>query len=132
MKIHEYQAKQLFRQAGVPVLSSHVARSPEEAKKAFESLGGGIAVVKAQIHAGGRGKGTVIDNPQQRGVQLVKSADDAAKVAQGLLGLINHQVSLDSRSTHYDFALPVPLPLWASIANPTPRQSYPTLHRPLV
>jgi len=86
MKIHEYQAKQLFRKAGVPVLASHVARSAEEAQKAFESLGGPIAVVKAQIHAGGRGKGTIIDNPNQRGVQLVKSADDAAAVARGLLG----------------------------------------------
>jgi len=86
MKIHEFQAKQLFRKAGVPVLASHVAKSAEEAKKAFESLGGPVAVVKAQIHAGGRGKGTVIDNPNQRGVQLVKSSDEAGKVAQGLLG----------------------------------------------
>lgn len=86
MKIHEYQGKQLFREASVPVLDGHVARSPEEASAAFEKLGGSIAVVKAQIHAGGRGKGTVAEVPEQRGVQLVKSAEEAAAVAKNLLG----------------------------------------------
>ena len=74
MKIHEYQAKELFRKAGVPVLESHVARTVEEAAQAFTKLGAPLAVVKAQIHAGGRGKGTIIDNAKQRGVQLVRSA----------------------------------------------------------
>ena len=50
-----------------------VASTPDEAAAAFSELGGPLAVVKAQIHAGGRGKGTIKDNPQQRGVQLVKS-----------------------------------------------------------
>jgi succinyl-CoA synthetase beta subunit len=86
MKIHEFQAKQILREAGVAVPRGMVARTAQEAAAAFEELGGSIAVVKAQIHAGGRGKGTVKDNPQQRGVQLVKSADDAAKVAGNLLG----------------------------------------------
>ena len=86
MKIHEFQAKQILREAGVAVPKGIVARSAEEAAKAFRELGGAIAVVKAQIHAGGRGKGTVKDNPQQRGVQLVRSADDAAKLAGSLLG----------------------------------------------
>ena len=86
MKIHEFQAKQLFRDAGIAVPESLVARSPEEASKAYEELGGSIAVVKAQIHAGGRGKGTIKSNPDQRGVQLVKSADEAANVAANLLG----------------------------------------------
>jgi succinyl-CoA synthetase beta subunit len=86
MKIHEYQGKELFRAAGVPVLQGHVARSPEEAAAAFEKLGGGLAVIKAQIHAGGRGKGSIIDNPSQKGVVLVRSADDARKAAEGLLG----------------------------------------------
>jgi succinyl-CoA synthetase beta subunit len=86
MKIHEYQGKELFRAAGVPVLQGYVARSPEEAIAAFEKLGGGLAVVKAQIHAGGRGKGSIIDNPSQKGVVLVRSADDARKAAEGLLG----------------------------------------------
>ncbi len=86
MKIHEYQGKDLFRKANVPVLTGHVARTPEEAAEAFKSLGGSIAVVKAQIHAGGRGKGTIIENRKQHGVQLVKSAEEAAEVAKNLLG----------------------------------------------
>jgi succinyl-CoA synthetase beta subunit len=59
MKIHEYQAKDLLRAAGVPVLVGKVARSPEEAAAAYTALGTPICAVKAQIHAGGRGKGTV-------------------------------------------------------------------------
>ena len=86
MKIHEYQGKQLFRQAGVPVLDGIVAKTPDEASAAYTKLGGEIAVVKSQIHAGGRGKGSVIDNPDQKGVVLVKSADQAREVAEGLLG----------------------------------------------
>jgi succinyl-CoA synthetase beta subunit len=86
MKIHEYQGKELFRKAGVAVLKGQVARTPDEAAAAFKALGGPIAVVKAQIHAGGRGKGTIKDNPSQRGVQLVKSAEEAATVARNLLG----------------------------------------------
>ena len=86
MKIHEYQAKQLLRDAGVAVPPGMVAGSPEEAAAAFRELGGTLAVVKAQIHAGGRGKGTIKDNAQQHGVQLVRSADEAAAVAGRLLG----------------------------------------------
>jgi succinyl-CoA synthetase beta subunit len=86
MKIHEYQAKQLLREAGVAVPPSVVATSPEEASAAFQELGGPIAVVKAQIHAGGRGKGTISDNPQQHGVQLVRNAEEAAGVASRLIG----------------------------------------------
>ncbi|MFO0886046.1 MAG: ADP-forming succinate--CoA ligase subunit beta [Pirellulales bacterium] len=86
MKIHEYQGKEIFRKAGVAVLRGQVAKSPEEAAAAFKELGGGLAVVKAQIHAGGRGKGTVIGNEAQRGVQLVRSAEEAATVAKNLLG----------------------------------------------
>ncbi len=86
MKIHEFQGKELFRAAGVPVLQGHVARSPQEAVAAFEQLGGGLAVIKAQIHAGGRGKGNIIDNPEQKGVVLVRSAAEAQKAAEGLLG----------------------------------------------
>lgn len=86
MKIHEYQGKELFRAAGVPVLEGHMVTSPEEAAAAYTKLGGKIAVVKAQIHAGGRGKGNVIGNPDQKGVVLVKSADEAKAAAAGLLG----------------------------------------------
>ena len=86
MKIHEYQAKQLFKAAGVSVPQGIVAKSSEEAAKAFETLGGPIAVVKSQIHAGGRGKGTFKEVPQQRGVVLVKSAAEARDNAQRMLG----------------------------------------------
>ncbi len=86
MKIHEFQGKELFRKAGIAVLDGVVARTPEQAANAYGDLGGSIAVVKSQIHAGGRGKGTIADNPQQHGVQLVRSADEAKRVAEGLLG----------------------------------------------
>ncbi|HZZ29511.1 MAG TPA: ADP-forming succinate--CoA ligase subunit beta [Pirellulales bacterium] len=85
MKIHEFQAKQIFRDAGVATPRGMVARTADEAAKAFRELGGSLAVVKAQIHAGGRGKGTVKAN-SQHGVQLVKSAEEAANVARNLLG----------------------------------------------
>jgi succinyl-CoA synthetase beta subunit len=86
MKIHEYQAKQLFKAAGVPVPQGVVAKSAEEAAAAFTTLGGPIAVVKSQIHAGGRGKGTFKEHPSQRGVVLVKSAAEAAENAKRMLG----------------------------------------------
>ncbi len=85
MKIHEFQAKELLRKAGVAVPESRVATTPDEAAAAYKQLGGSLAVVKAQIHAGGRGKGTIKDNPQQHGVQLVRSEADAAKAAGNLL-----------------------------------------------
>ena len=86
MKIHEHQAKDLLRSAGVAVPEGIVARAAEEAKAAFQKLAGPLAVVKAQIHAGGRGKGTIKDDSKQHGVQLVRSADEAATVAGKLLG----------------------------------------------
>lgn len=85
MKIHEFQAKQLFREAGIAVPRGIVATTPVEAAAAFEQLGEPLAVVKSQIHAGGRGKGSVLGNPAQRGVQLVRSAKDAEQVAAALL-----------------------------------------------
>lgn len=86
MKIHEFQAKQLFREAGIAVLESRVAKTPEQASAAFQELGSAVAVVKAQIHAGGRGKGTFKEKASQAGVQLVKSAAEAAEVAKNMLG----------------------------------------------
>jgi succinyl-CoA synthetase beta subunit len=86
MKIHEYQAKQLLASAGVAVPRGRVARSAEEAAEAFRALGGPIAVVKAQIHAGGRGKGRFREEPSQAGVSLVKSADEARQTAGRMLG----------------------------------------------
>ncbi len=86
MKIHEYQAKQLFGEANIATLEGIVARTPEEAEKAYRELGGELAVVKAQIHAGGRGKGTLIEKPDQHGVQLVRSAEECRDVAANLIG----------------------------------------------
>ncbi|WP_237227148.1 ADP-forming succinate--CoA ligase subunit beta [Rubinisphaera sp. JC750] len=86
MKIHEYQAKQLFREAGVPVPRGIVAHSLDDVTQAFQQLGGSLAVVKSQIHAGGRGKGTFKEQPEQRGVVLVKSADEAHENAGRMMG----------------------------------------------
>ncbi len=94
MKIHEYQGKQLFSKFGVKVLENRVARTAEEAANAFRELASPVSVVKAQIHAGGRGKGTFTENPDQHGVQLVKSADEAKDVAGKMLG--NHLVTIQT------------------------------------
>src|SRR5919112_328453 len=91
MKIHEYQGKELLKRYGVPVPRGIVARSPEEAYQAAKELGGDIVVVKAQIHAGGRGKGG--------GVKLARSADEARKIARQMLGmkLVTHQTGPEGR-----------------------------------
>ena len=86
MKIHEYQGKQLLAAAGVAVPKGVVAKSPDEAAAAFQQLGGPIAVVKSQIHAGGRGKGRFKEHPEQPGVVLVKTAEDAKAHAARMLG----------------------------------------------
>jgi succinyl-CoA synthetase beta subunit len=102
MKIHEYQAKQLLREAGVAVPESVVANTPDEASVAFKQLGGSLAIVKSQIHAGGRGKGTIKEIPDQRGVQLVRSSDEAATVARRLLGnrLVTIQTGPAGQTVH--------------------------------
>jgi len=86
MKIHEYQAKQLLAAAGVAVPRGRVVKTPEEAARAFSELGGPLAVVKSQIHAGGRGKGRFKEHPDQAGVVLVKSAEEARQNAARMLG----------------------------------------------
>src|SRR5687767_12561772 len=85
MNIHEYQAKDVLRQFGVPVAEGIPALSVDEAVKAAQTLGGPVWVVKAQIHAGGRGKAG--------GVKVVKSIDDVRKEATRILGsiLVTHQ-----------------------------------------
>ncbi len=85
MKIHEYQAKELLKQYDVPVPRGIVAYTPEEARSAYEQLGSPLSVVKAQIHAGGRGKGG--------GVKLVRSSQEAFDAAKAILSkpLITHQ-----------------------------------------
>jgi succinyl-CoA synthetase beta subunit len=112
MKVHEYQAKELLKKAGVAVPEGIVASTPSEAAKAYDALGGGLIVVKAQVHAGGRGKGVAVGPNDDRaialeiasgrkprpdsmakGVQLVKSAQEAEKAAASLLGktLVTYQ-----------------------------------------
>ncbi|MDG2124489.1 MAG: ADP-forming succinate--CoA ligase subunit beta [Verrucomicrobiales bacterium] len=92
MNIHEYQAKELFEKYGVPTPKGVVAETAAEAKAAAESLGGKGIVVKSQVHAGGRGKGT-FKNGFQGGVHLVDSAEKAAEVAEKMIGqtLVTHQ-----------------------------------------
>ena len=85
MNIHEYQAKELFDKFNVPSPKGKVASSAEEAKVAAEELGGSNLVVKAQVHAGGRGKGT-FKNGFQGGVHLVNSAAEAGDIAGKMIG----------------------------------------------
>jgi succinyl-CoA synthetase beta subunit len=102
MKIHEYQAKQLFQQAGVPIPNGIVIRTPEEAAKAYEQLGTKVCVVKSQIHAGGRGKGRFKEHPDQAGVVLCKSADEAKENAARMLGstLVTIQTGEEGKQVH--------------------------------
>ena len=90
MKVHEYQAKELLRQYGVPTPRGEVVDSPDAARRAAKQLGGRV-VVKAQIHAGGRGKGG--------GVKLAKDADEAAELTRNMLGmtLVTHQTGPEGR-----------------------------------
>ncbi len=91
MKIHEYQGKELLAQFGIPVPRGYAAFSEREAVEAAQKLGGSIWVVKAQIHAGGRGKGG--------GVKIAKSEADVAKLAGQILGmqLKTHQTGPDGQ-----------------------------------
>ena len=79
MNLHEYQAKSFLAEYGVPVLPGYICYTPGEAEAAADKLGGGICVVKAQVHAGGRGKAG--------GVKLAKSAFEARAYAQEILGM---------------------------------------------
>jgi succinyl-CoA synthetase beta subunit len=88
MNIHEYQAKDLLATFGVPVPAGHAAMSVEEAVAAAAKLPGPLYVVKAQIHAGGRGKGKFKElGPDAKGgVRLAHSADDVRAAASDMLG----------------------------------------------
>jgi succinyl-CoA synthetase beta subunit len=79
MKIHEYQAKEIFRRFGVPTPRGEMVTTPDQAKAVAQRLGTKIVVVKAQIHAGGRGKAG--------GVKLAKSPEEAADLAKAMLGM---------------------------------------------
>jgi succinyl-CoA synthetase beta subunit len=94
MNIHEYQAKAVLREFGVPTPRGIPAFSVDEAAKAAKELGGPVWVVKAQIHAGGRGKAG--------GVKVVKSIDDVKKEAERMLGLtlVTHQTGPHGKEVH--------------------------------
>jgi succinyl-CoA synthetase beta subunit len=91
MNIHEYQAKEILKRYGVPIPEGEVAATPEQAKAAAFKLGGGTCIVKAQIHAGGRGKAG--------GVKLARNSEDAEQKAREILGkkLVTHQTGPDGR-----------------------------------
>src|ERR1700730_5152597 len=93
MKIHEYQAKAILARYNVPVPGGEVALTVEEAETAAKQLGGSV-VVKAQIHAGGRGKGG--------GVKVARNAQEARELAEKILGmtLVTHQTGPEGRVVH--------------------------------
>lgn len=80
MKIHEYQAKEILRQFGVPLSPGLIADTPIQARQMAQQLGGNVFAIKAQIHAGGRGKGG--------GVKIAKSLDEVEQYAQQILGMM--------------------------------------------
>jgi len=91
MNIHEYQAKEVLRKFGVATLKGKVAHSPEEAVAAAKEIGGSLWVVKAQIHAGGRGKGG--------GVKIAKSLDEVSTLTKNMIGmtLVTHQTGPEGK-----------------------------------
>ena len=119
MKVHEYQAKELLKAAGVAVPEGIVVTDAKAAAAAYDKLGGGLIVVKAQVHAGGRGKGVAIGPEQDRaealaiasgrkprpegmakGVQLVRSAPEAVAAAASMLGktLVTYQTGAEGQA----------------------------------
>ena len=105
MNIHEYQGKEILAKHGVRIQRGVVAETAEQAVKAYEEIAtltnSKFAVVKSQIHAGGRGKGQIVGS-EQRGVQLAKSADDVKKIAENLLGnvLVTHQTGPEGKKVN--------------------------------
>ncbi len=94
MNIHEYQAKEVFRKFGVPTLKGKVADSPEQAVAAAKEIGGPIWVVKAQIHAGGRGKGG--------GIKVAKTLDEVKSFTDKMIGmtLVTPQTGPEGKEVH--------------------------------
>lgn len=94
MNLHEYQAKQLLARYDLPVQQGVLATTPAEAAAAYDTLGGKYAVIKAQVHAGGRGKAG--------GVQVVKSREEAMRTAEALLGtrLVTYQTDAQGQPVH--------------------------------
>src|SRR5438105_7055160 len=98
MNIHEYQAKELLQKFDVATPRGKVASTPDEVEQIASELGHVDLVVKAQVHAGGRGKGT-FKNGFKGGVHVVKSAKEAREVAEKMLGqtLVTHQTGSTGR-----------------------------------
>lgn len=97
MNIHEYQAKEILRKYNVTILKGKTANTPEEAVQAAKEVGGSLWVVKAQIHAGGRGKGG--------GVKLAKSLDEVRALSQQIIGmnLVTHQTGPEGKKVQKVF-----------------------------
>jgi succinyl-CoA synthetase beta subunit len=103
MNIHEYQAKELLKRYGVAVLDGHIAWTADEAVEAAKKLPGPVYVVKAQIHAGGRGAGHFADDPGAKGgVRIARSLDEVRAAAQAMLGhaLITKQTGASGHKVH--------------------------------
>jgi succinyl-CoA synthetase beta subunit len=106
MNLHEYQAKELLKRYNVPVQEGVAVGNPADAVNAYKRIasdsGSKFVVVKAQIHAGGRGKGTMKEVPEQHGVQVVKSAEDVEKTAKNILGntLVTIQTGPAGKTVH--------------------------------
>src|SRR5919109_304556 len=87
MNIHEYQAKALLAKFAVPLLRGSVAYTKDEAMDVARKLGGAVTIVKAQIHAGGRGKGRFKNDPNGKGgVRIARSIDEVGQHASAMLG----------------------------------------------
>jgi succinyl-CoA synthetase beta subunit len=91
MNLHEYQAKELLKKYNVTIQEGIACNTPGEAEEAYRQIhtqyGSKFAVVKAQIHAGGRGKGTIVGK-DQRGVAVGKNAEDVVKIDSNLLATL--------------------------------------------
>ena len=92
MNIHEYQAKELFEKFGVPSPQGQVAGTAEEAEAAAKAIGGKDLVIKAQVHAGGRGKGT-FKNGFRGGVHMITKKGQAGELASQMLGQVGWSLS---------------------------------------
>ncbi|RYD56517.1 MAG: ADP-forming succinate--CoA ligase subunit beta [Sphingobacteriales bacterium] len=106
MNLHEYQAKELLKRYNVPTQEGIAVNNVTDAVNAYKQIsvntGTKFAVVKAQIHAGGRGKGTMVEVPEQHGVQVIKSAEDVEKVAKNILNntLVTIQTGAAGKVVH--------------------------------
>src|ERR1700748_708189 len=103
MNIHEYQGKELLKRYGVAFLDGYVAWTPEEAEAAAAKLPGPVFVVKAQIHAGGRGAGRFADDPNGKGGgRIARDLDEVQAMADAMIGhvLVTKQTGSAGRCVH--------------------------------